>query len=268
MFSKKKVIIKGAGDLATGVAARLWRSGFPVIMTEIDRPLTVRRTVSLSEAIYEGKTKVEDLVAHRVESLSEIGPVLDKKIIPVIVDPTAELIHEISPFVLVDAILAKKNIGTHINDAPFVIGLGPGFTAGKDVHAVIETNRGHYLGRVIWHGEAEPDTGVPGQIKGVGAKRVIRAPAQGVFRRALRIGDRVKEGDIVGYAGKTPVPAPLTGILRGLLHDGVTVQMNMKSGDIDPRGVEDYCWTISDKALAIGGGVLEAILMKIRNSFS
>ena len=268
MFSKKKVIIKGAGDLATGVAARLWRSGFPVIMTEIDRPLTVRRTVSLSEAIYEGKTKVEDVVAQRVEGRSRIMSVLEKEIIPVIVDPTAELVHEISPFVLVDAIIAKKNIGTHINDAPFVIGLGPGFTAGKDVNVVIETNRGHNLGRVIWHGQAEPNTGVPGEVRGFGAKRVIRAPAQGVFREIVRIGNRVKEGDIVANVGKTPVPAPLTGILRGLLHDGVTVQMNMKSGDIDPRGVEDYCWTISDKALAIGGGVLEAILMQIKQEYS
>lgn len=268
MFNKKRVIIKGAGDLATGVAARLWRSGFPVMMTEIETPLAVRRTVSLSEAIYGGVTQVEDLVARRVEGPSEITSALDQGMIPVMVDPAAEIVHEMKPFVLIDAIIAKKNIGTHINDAPFVIGLGPGFTAGKDVHAVIETNRGHNLGRVIWQGEAEPNTGVPGEIKGFGAKRVIRAPDQGVFRGIHRIGDRVREGDIVANIGKTPVPAPLTGILRGLLHDGVPVHMNMKSGDIDPRGIEDHCWTISDKALAIGGGVLEAILMHIKQMHS
>ena len=268
MFNKKTVIIKGAGDLATGVAARLWRSGFPVIMTEIETPLTVRRTVSLSEAIYEGVTQVEDLVARRVEDLSEAVSILDQGMIPVMVDPVAGIVHKANPFALVDAIIAKKNIGTHINDAPFVIGLGPGFTAGKDVHAVIETNRGHNLGRVIWQGEAEPNTGVPGEIKGFGAKRVIRAPDQGVFRGIHRIGDRVREGDIVANVGKTPVPAPLTGILRGLLYDGVPVHMNMKSGDIDPRGIEDHCWTISDKALAIGGGVLEAILMHIKQMHS
>ena len=268
MFSKEKVIIKGAGDLATGVAARLWRSGFPVIMTEIDRPLTVRRTVALSEAIYEGNARVEDLTARRVEDLSAIGSVLDEGTISVVADPGAELVHEIRPFVVVDAIMAKRNTGTNISDAPLVVGLGPGFTAGKDVHAVVETNRGHNLGRVIWQGAAEPNTGVPGQIKGFGARRVIRAPVQGIFRGILHIGDDVKEGeDIVGYVGNTPVPAPLDGILRGLLHDGVTVQMDMKIGDVDPRGTRNHCWTISDKALAIGGGVLEAILMKIRLSF-
>ena len=173
MFKKKTVVIKGAGDLATGVAARLWRSGFRVIMTEIERPLTVRRTVSLSEAIYEGVTQVEDMVARRMKNLSEAGSLLDQGMIPVMVDPAAEIVHEMKPFALVDAVIAKKNIGTHMDDAPFVIGLGPGFNAGKDVHAVIETKRGHKLGRVIWQGEAEPNTGVPGEIKGFGAKRVI-----------------------------------------------------------------------------------------------
>lgn len=268
MFNKYRVIIKGAGDLATGVAARLWRSGFPVIMTEMERPLTVRRTVSLSEAIYEGVTQVEDLQARRVEGPSEIERVLDQGIIPVVVDPAAEIVQNMQPSVLVDAIIAKKNTGTHIHDAPFVIGLGPGFTAAKDVHAAIETYRGHNLGRVIWHGEAEPNTGVPGKIGGFDTKRVIRAPARGVFRGILHIGDLVNEGDIVAHVGKTPVPAPLTGMLRGLLHDGVSVHINMKSGDIDPRGIRDHCWTISDKALAIGGGVLEAILMHIKQTRS
>jgi xanthine dehydrogenase accessory factor len=268
MFDTQQVIIKGAGDLATGVAARLWRCGFPVIMTEIERPLTVRRTVSFSEAIYEGVTRVEDLTARRVEGLSEIHSMLDQGILPVVIDPAAEIVQKMNPMVLVDAIIAKKNIGTHIHDAPLTIGLGPGFVAKKDVHAVVETNRGHNLGRVIWEGAAEPNTGVPGKIGGFGARRVVRAPAPGVFQGLRHIGDLVQEGDIVAHIDQTPVPAPITGVLRGLLHDGVTVHKNMKSGDIDPRGIREHCWTISDKALAIGGGVLEAILMTLKQTRS
>ncbi len=264
MFKNSKVVIRGAGDLATGVAARLWRVGFPIVMTEIAQPLTVRRTVALSEAVYEGETKVEDLTARRVENLSEIKATWDANIIPVIVDPAAKIIRKVNPAIVVDAILAKRNIGTHQTDAPLVIGLGPGFTAGEDVHAVIETNRGHYLGRVIWQGSAQPDTGIPGEVKGFSAERVIRAPSAGTFRGVHHIGDLVEKGEIVAYVDDAPVHAPLSGVLRGLLHDGVTVRERMKSGDVDPRGVVDHCWTISDKALGIGGAVLEAILVKIQ----
>ena len=263
MFSQKIIVIKGAGDLATGVAARLWRSGFPVIMTEIDQPLTVRRTVSLSDAVYEGEVTVEGITARRVQDKSEILKALDERVIPVRVDPEATVVREIGAFAVIDAIMAKKNIGTRMDDAPFVVGLGPGFTAGKDVHAIVETKRGHTLGRVIWEGSAIPNTGIPGEVKGFGAQRVVRAPGPGIFRGALSIGTHVQEGDIVAYAGETPIPAPISGVLRGLLHDGISVEKDLKSGDVDPRDIRRNCWIISDKALAIGGGVLEAILTAI-----
>ncbi len=263
MFSEKRIVIKGAGDLASGVAARLWRSGFPVIMTEIEMPLTVRRSVSFSDAVYEGEATVEDMTARRVKSPSDILKALSDGVIPVIVDPKAEIVKEIEPVAVVDAIMAKKNLGTHLDDAGFVVGLGPGFTAGRDVHAVVETKRGHTLGRVLWEGSAIPNTGIPGEVKGFGAARVIRAPGPGVFKGALSIGTHVERGDVVAYAGDIPVPAPIPGMLRGLLHDGVFVEKDLKSGDVDPRDVRESCWTISDKALAIGGGVLEAVLMVI-----
>ncbi len=265
MLKDKMILIKGAGDLATGVAARLWRSGFPVMMTEIAQPLTVRRTVSFSDAVYEGKTTVEDMVARLAKNREDIVKTLKEGLIPVLVDPEAKIVKEIEPFAVIDAIMEKKNSGTHVNDARFVVGLGPGFTAGKDVHAVVETKRGHTLGRVIWKGSAIPNTGIPGEVKGIGAARVIRAPAPGVFKGVLSIGTHVEEGDRVAYAGNVPVPAPISGMLRGLLHDGVRVEKGLKSGDIDPRDVAESCWTISDKALAIGGGALEAVLMAINS---
>ena len=266
MFSQKRIVIKGAGDLATGVAARLWRSGFPVIMTEIDQPLTVRRTVSFSDGIYEGEVTVEDMTARRVQDRAEILKALDEGVIPMRADPEAKIVREIDAFAVIDAIMAKKNIGTRIDDAPFVVGLGPGFTAGKNVNALVETKRGHTLGRVIWEGSAIPNTGIPGKVKGFGARRVIRAPAPGIFKGILSIGTHVEEGDIVAYAGDTPIPAPISGILRGLLHDGIPVERALKSGDVDPRNIRENCWIISDKALAIGGGVLEAILMHIKQT--
>ena len=265
MFKEKVIVIKGAGDLATGVAARLWRSGFPVLMTEIEQPLTVRRTVSLSDAVYDGETTVEDMTACRAKNRTDILKAFSDRMIPVIVDPKAEIVKEIEPFSVIDAIMAKKNLGTRMTDAPFVVGLGPGFTAGEHVHAVVETKRGHTLGRVIWEGSAIPNTGIPGEVKGIGSNRVIRAPAPGIFKGVLSIGTHVEEGDIVAYADALPVPAPISGMLRGLLHDGVSVQKGLKSGDIDPRDVQESCWTISDKALAIGGGALEAVMMAINN---
>ncbi|MCF8146645.1 MAG: EF2563 family selenium-dependent molybdenum hydroxylase system protein [Deltaproteobacteria bacterium] len=263
MFSGKRIVIKGAGDLATGVAARLWRSGFPVIMTEIARPLTVRRTVSLSDAVYKGEATVEDITGRRVQDKEEILKALDERVIPVRVDPEATVVREIHAFAVIDAVMAKRNIGTRIADAPFVIGLGPGFSAGRDVHAVVETKRGHTLGRVIWKGSAIPDTGIPGVVNGFGAERVIRATGKGIFKGIRSIGEHVEKGDIVAYAGDIPIPAPISGMLRGLLHDGIIVEKGLKSGDVDPRDIKENCWTISDKALAVGGGVLEAVLMAI-----
>jgi len=261
MFKEKVIVIKGAGDLATGVAARLWRSGFPVLMTEIEQPLTVRRTVSLSDAVYDGETTVEDMTARRAQNREDMLSALKDRVIPVIVDAKADIVKEIAPFAVIDAIMAKKNLGTRMGDAPFVVGLGPGFTAGEDVHAVVETKRGHTLGRVIWKGSGIPNTGIPGEVKGIGSARVIRAPGPGVFKSVLSIGTHLEEGDVVAYAGDLPVPAPISGMLRGLLHDGVLVEKGLKSGDIDPRDVAESCWTISDKALAIGGGALEAVMV-------
>jgi len=263
MFKEMRIVIKGAGDLATGVAARLWRSGFPVIMTEIEQPLTVRRSVSLSDAVYEGEVTVEDLTARRARGRADILKALDDRVIPVMVDPKAEIVNEIEAFAVIDAIMAKKNIGTRMDDAAFVVGLGPGFTAGVDVHAIVETKRGHTLGRVIRQGSAIPNTGIPGEVKGFGSERVIRAPAPGVLKGVLFIGTHVEKGDIVAYAGDMPIRASISGMLRGLLHDGVSVEKGLKSGDVDPRNVQESCWTISDKALAIGGGVLEAVMMAV-----
>ncbi|EFK06521.1 selenium-dependent molybdenum hydroxylase system protein, YqeB family [delta proteobacterium NaphS2] len=265
MFKEKVIVIKGAGDLATGVAARLWRSGFSVLMTEIEQPLTVRRTVSLSDAVYDGETAVEDMTARRVRNRENILNALKDRVIPVIVDPKAEIVKEIDPFAVIDAVMAKKNLGTRMEDAPFVVGLGPGFTAGEDVHAVVETKRGHTLGRVIWEGSAITNTSIPGEVKGIGSNRVIRAPAPGIFKGVLSIGTHVEEGDIVAYADEFPVLASISGMLRGLLHDGVLVEKGLKSGDIDPRDVQASCWTISDKALAIGGGALEAVMMTVNS---
>lgn len=263
MFKQRRIVIKGAGDLATGVAARLWRSGFSVMMTEIAEPLTVRRSVSLSDAVYDGATTVEDLTARRVADKAHILDALDERTIPVRVDPGADIVREMEPFAVIDAIMAKKNIGTSMDDAPLVVGLGPGFTAGDDVHAVVETKRGHTLGRVIWEGSAIPNTGIPGEVKGFGQQRVIRSPGSGIFRGVVPIGTHVEAGDVVARVGEEPVLAPISGMLRGLLHDGVRVEKGLKSGDVDPRDIRDNCWSISDKALAVGGGVLEAVLMAL-----
>jgi xanthine dehydrogenase accessory factor len=264
MFEDVRVVIKGAGDLATGVAARLWRSGFPVVLTELAQPLTIRRTVAFAEAVYAGEVKVEEIIARRASDLADIESAWQAHVVPVLTGCDDEYVGAVKPTVLVDATLSKRNTGTRLTDAPFVIGLGPGFTAGQDVHAVVETNRGHYLGRVLWSGSAQLDTGVPGDIAGFGRERVIYAPADGVFEHRLNIGVVVHAGDVVGRAGQTPVPAPIAGVLRGLIHDGVPVQAGLKIGDVDPRAASDHCCTISDKALALGGGVLEAILIYLR----
>jgi len=254
------VLIRGAGDLASGVAYRLHRAGMRVVMTEVPQPTAIRRAVAFAEAVYEGQQTVEGITARLVEGVEGIEAAWQKGEIPVLVDPEARIREELHPDVLVDAIMAKRNTGTRITDAPIVIALGPGFTAGVDCHAVIETNRGHFLGRVILEGSAEPNTGVPGEVGGQTAKRVLRAPTDGVFHALRRIGDFVEEGEVVAQVDGEPVRSRLKGVLRGILHDGLQVRKGMKVGDVDPRGEREHCFTISDKALAIGGGVLEAIL--------
>ena len=254
------VLIRGAGDLASGVALRLRHAGFQVVMTEIAAPTTIRRTVAFSEAVTAGKTRVEDVQAARAENPAQALDLLREGILPVLVDPEAACRTELKPEILVDAILAKKNLGTSITDAPVVIGVGPGFTAGKDCHAAVETMRGHSLGRVYYTGSPLPNTNIPGLIGGFAGERVLRAPADGIFTGAKRIGDRVRAGEIAGYVDGVPMLCTLDGVLRGLLADGVPVHRGMKSGDVDPRGCPEYCRTVSDKALAIAGGVLEASL--------
>lgn len=255
------VLIRGAGDLASGIALRLFHAGLSVVMTEIARPTTIRRTVAFSQAVAQGKTQVEDVTA-RLCQVEDVAGVLAAGEIPVLVDPEAAAISVLKPRVVVDAILAKKNLGTAITDAPVVIGVGPGFTAGVDCHAVVETMRGHTLGRVIWDGPALPNTNIPGLIGGFAGERVLRAPADGVFLPVLDIGAMVEAGDVAGYVGQVPMVCTIAGVLRGILPSGTPVRQGMKSGDVDPRGNLSHCYTVSDKALAIGGGVLEAILQK------
>lgn len=259
-FSDTLILIKGAGDLASGTAARLYRCGFPVAMTELPQPLMVRRTVSFGQAVYAGAITIEGITARRADDVPRAVALLAAGEIPVLVDPGAACLAELRPAVLVDATMAKRNTGTALSDAPLVIALGPGFTAGLDCHAVIETQRGHWLGRVLWRGAAQPDTGIPGEVGGQAAARVLRAPTDGILVARAEIGDRVGAGAIVATVDGEPVRAACDGIVRGLIHSGLHVTAGLKVGDVDPRAERAHCFTISDKALAIGGGVLEAIL--------
>lgn len=253
-------LIRGAGDLASGIALRLYRSGIGVVMTDLERPMSIRRTVAFSDAVFHGTMTVEDVTAKFAENVQQARELLAQGTIPVLADPECRCREELKPDVLVDAILAKKNLGTKITDAPVVIGVGPGFTAGEDCHAVIETMRGHTLGRAIYRGSALPNTNIPGLIGGFAGERVLRAPADGTFVSTRKIRDLVKAGDTVGYVAGEPMKATVSGVLRGLIADGAAVQKGLKCGDVDPRAEVSYCDTVSDKASAIGGGVLEAVL--------
>lgn len=254
-----KILIKGAGDLATGIAVRLYQCGHRIVMTEIEKPLTVRRMVAFSRAVYELEAIVEGISGRLVQTLEEEEQVTMDGKIAVIVDPQAEIRKTYRPDVMIDAILAKKNLGTRITDASFVIGVGPGFTAGEDCHCVIETKRGHTLGSVIWKGSAIPNTGVPGNVGGYTIERLIRASAPGEMAAIVSIGDLVQEGQVVAYTGGKPVYAKMTGIVRGMLQNDVIVEENMKIGDIDARCERFHCFTVSDKARSIGGAALEAV---------
>jgi len=254
------VIVRGGGDIATGVVHRLVRCGFKVLILEVEQPTVIRRTVSFAQAVFDGETEVEGVRAVLAENVNDALRAAEEKKVPVIIDEAGNSIRVLKPGIVVDAILAKKNIGTYTTMAPIVIGLGPGFTAGEDVHAVIETNRGHNLGRLILKGSAEPDTGKPGEIGGYGSERVIRSPGKGLVKTAASIGDIVEKGQIVAYVGEIPVAVPINGVLRGLIQNGLTVAEGLKIGDVDPRKRTEYCFSISDKARAIAGGVLEAVL--------
>ena len=252
--------VRGAGDIATGIAFRLHKSGFSVVMSDLPQPTSIRRTICFSEAIIKGETKVEDITAHLAKSADEAREILKRGDIAVIADPTGEIAKQLSPVAVVDAILAKKNLGTKISDASIVIAAGPGFTAGVDCHAVVETMRGHTLGRVYYSGSALPDTGVPGNIGGFTLERLLRAPRAGVFRGVKQIGDVVEAGEVCAYVDGEPMISRISGVLRGLLPDGIAVYEGMKSGDVDPRCEISHCFTVSDKALSVGGGVLEALM--------
>ncbi|MBW2040070.1 MAG: EF2563 family selenium-dependent molybdenum hydroxylase system protein [Deltaproteobacteria bacterium] len=254
------VMIKGGGEMASGVAHRLFSSHLKVFLTEIPQPLCIRREVSFCEAIFQEEKEVEGITAKHIPSPQEVYATWEEGKIPLLIDPEGTSREVMRPHVIVDAILAKRNTGTYKGDAPLVIGLGPGFWAGKDVDVVVETNRGHYLGRVIYNGPAQPDTGVPGEIAGVSAQRVVRAPRDGTFRLAKRIGDMVKRGEVIAWVEGEPMRTAIEGVIRGLLREGTEVHKGLKAGDVDPRGVRENCYTISDKARAVGGSVLEAIL--------
>lgn len=254
------IYMRGAGDIATGIALRLHRAGMDVVMADIEAPTCIRRTVAFSEAIRCDATQVEDVWARRADTVDQARAVMASGEVAVVVDPGAELVDAFEPDAVVDAILAKRNLGTRIDMAPCVIGVGPGFTAGEDCHAAVETKRGHYLGRVLYEGSPIANTGIPGIIGGVGAERVLRAPVDGPFECVRAIGDTVRAGEVVGRVAGEPMLATIDGVLRGLLAPGVPAHAGMKAGDIDPRGDASFCLTVSDKASAVGGGVLEALL--------
>lgn len=254
----RTILVRGAGDLATGVIIKLRKAGYNVIAAEIGTPTVIRSTVSFAEAMFSGSTTVEGVEAVRITDPSERFRLFDEGKVPLIEDPELKMLAEISPMIVVDAILAKKNLGTSRELAPYVIALGPGFTAGVDCDVVIETNRGHELGRIIESGTAAANTGVPGMIAGYGAERVVRAPSEGVWKAVHRIGDVVEQGETIAYAGDTAVPATISGMIRGMLHDGIPVTPGFKCADIDPRGAGVDYTHVSDKARCIAGAVLEA----------
>lgn len=259
------VIVRGGGDIATGTIYKLYKCGFQILVLEINNPSAIRRHVAFSEAVYQGSQKVEDLTCYLAKNLEEAKKLLSEGKLTMMVDSKGESISELRPFAVVDAILAKRNLGTRKDMAEIVVGVGPGFVAGEDVDAVVETLRGHNLGRVIYNGAAEKNTGIPGEIAGVGKERVIHSPAAGILKNRRRIGDIVKKGEVVAVveteAGEVPVYATIDGLLRGMIRDGYPVSERFKIADIDPR-MDEYenCFTISDKARCVAGGVLEAIM--------
>ncbi len=259
------VLIRGGGDLATGVAFRLLRAGLKVVITELPQPLAVRRSVAFAQAVFSGEVTVEGIQARRVADATDtlrVLQVLAKGQVPVLVDPAATAALTMHPTVIVDARLIKQPPEPLKHQAQLYIGLGPGFVAGENCHAVVETMRGHSLGRVIWRGAAEADTGVPEAVSGLQKERVLRAPADGVFAAVVEIGAHLEPGQLIASIGEAQVCAPFAGMLRGLLQPGLVAQTGQKIGDLDPRDDPALCTRISDKALAVGGGVMEAILSR------
>lgn len=261
------IIIRGAGDLATAIAIRLHNSGFRVVCLEVEKPTVIRRTVSFAQAVFEGQACVEGTRA-RLVSIDDIEKSFSEDCVPVLIDPAGDAIRILHPAVLIDAIIAKRNLGTSRDMAPFTIALGPGFVAGEDVDCVVETARGHNLARLIYSGSAAPNTGIPGNIEGFTSERVIHSPCSGTFRSVKKIGDIVAKGDVIAEVDGMPVRATIDGMIRGLLHDGLDVPEHFKIADIDPRGSRADYLTCSDKARALGGAVLEAVMNYLSGRFS
>ncbi|CRF32424.1 Uncharacterized protein YqeB [Brachyspira suanatina] len=268
LFNDELVIVRGAGDLATGIVYSLYKAHFKVIVLETQYPSSIRRRVALSEAVYDGESKVEDIESVLVKSYEEALNIIanqNYEKIPILIDPNCDILKKIKPTFLIDAIIAKKNLGTNKSMAKYTIALGPGFTAGKDCDIVIETMRGHNLGRMYLEGEAIPNTGIPGNIGGKEAERVIHASSDGIIENVKNIGDFVKEKEVIAYINnnneKIEVLATFDGLLRGIIRDGFKVHKGLKIADIDPRKSEyDNCFTISDKARNLGGSVLTAMM--------
>jgi xanthine dehydrogenase accessory factor len=263
---KDIIVVRGGGDIASGVIQKFHRSGFRVVVLEVGKPSFIRRTVCYGEAIYEKEIILEESKAVLAHGIDEINKILEKGNIAIAADPFGDLIKELKPLAVIDAILAKKNLGTTIHMAPITVGLGPGFVAGKDVDIVVETMRGHDLGRLIFSGEAKSNTGIPGVIKGYGRERVIYSEVYGIIKNIKNIGDLIEKDEVIAFIGNVPVKSPLTGILRGLIRDGYEVPKGFKIGDVDPRKDEQQnCYTISDKARNVSGSALEAVLYLRRN---
>ncbi len=262
------VLIWGGGDLASGVALRLHRIGIHVLVVETGQPLAVRRSVSFAQAVYDGETQIEEVLGRLIGEPSEMQGCWDESIVPVIVDPELDLLEDFQPLVLIDARMRKRYVDLPLDKVEMVIGLGPGFVVGNNCHAAIETNRGHFLGRVYWEGSPQADTGIPGKVQVYTKERVLHAPATGEVLAHVKIGDSVNAGDPILTVGGEFVFSPFDGVVRGLIHEGITVRKGMKVGDVDPRPETFRCWHVSEKSLAIGGGVLEAILSqeKIRSN--
>lgn len=258
------IILRGSGDIGTGTAIRLFNAGFKVIIIELEKPLVIRRAVSFASAVYLKSITVESVTARFADTYESLNLILNNNEIPVIIDNELKTIEKIKPFALIDATISKKNIGTTKKMADITIALGPGYCAGKDVDAVIETNRGHNLGRIIYNGYAEENTSIAGSICGFTNERVLRAEVSGIIKNKCDIGSNVKKDEVISEIAGTPVVAGISGVIRGLIIDGFEVFKGQKIGDIDPRGITEYCFTISDKSRTISGGVLE-VIMKLKN---
>ena len=261
MIYRDIVLIRSGGDISSGIIERLYKCGFKVVVLETGNPSSIRREVSFGEAVYRKKMTINGLTSVLADGIEEMEKILENDEIPVLIDGEGKYISILKPIILIDAILAKKNLGTHINMAPITIGIGPGFFAGKDVHAVIETKRGHHLGEVIYSGEAIKNSGIPGNIGGFAKERVIHSEWEGNIKNISKIGDTVRKGETIALINGNKILATIDGILRGIIRDGYFVTKGFKIADIDPR-MDEYenCFTISDKARSVGGGALEAIL--------